>query len=105
MAQKFFKSSFEEELLAKKIAQESEKTERDRKKIAKLLSEEESLHTQENIEKAKKQNRERLYRQTDRLPVDSANGLFDCNQNPEEMSIKIKKMADTLREFLEKPQP
>lgn len=104
MTHKFFRNSLEDDLTLKGIAEESEKTERDRKKIAKLLMEADSLHTKENIDKAKKQNRERLYRQTDRLPVDTANSLFDANQNPEEMSIKVKKMADTIREYLEHPQ-
>ncbi len=101
MAQKFFKNTLERNSEKKVPVGESEKTERDRRKIAKLLSAADSMHTEENIEKAKKQNRERLYRQTDRLPVDTANGLFDANQNPEEMSIKVKKMAETIRDYLE----
>jgi len=101
MSPKSFKVSLTEEIGYKKIAEESDKTERDRKKIAKLLKEDQSLHTLENINEAKRQTRERLYRQTDRLPIESASGLFDANQNPEEMSIKVKKMAQVIREYLE----
>ncbi len=104
MSQKFFRSTLEEETALKKIAEESQKTERDRKKIAKMLQEAEELHTKENIEKAKKQNRERLYRQNDRLPVDNMNGLFDANQNPQEMSVRLKKMAEMIRDHLQSPE-
>ena len=104
MSQKFFRSSLDEEMEQKTIAEESQKTERDRKKIAKMLQEAEELHTRENLEKAKKQNRERLYRQADRLPVENMNGLFDANQNPQEMSIRVKKMAEMIKEHLETPQ-
>ena len=100
MVQKFFRSTLEDTFDRKKIAEESEKTERDRKKIAKLLSEEDSFLTKENLEKAKKQNRERLYRQKDRIPIESKEGLFDANQNSEEMSTKVKKLADSIREHL-----
>ncbi len=83
------------------LAQESDRTERNRKKIAKLLDDTDKMFTQENLEKAKMQNRERLYRQTDRLPVDPSEGLFDANQNPEKMSARVKKMADAIREYLD----
>jgi small-conductance mechanosensitive channel len=101
MAQKFSKESVAYQTQAKSIAEESAKTERDRKKIAKLLEDAEKLHTKENLEKAKQQNRERLYRQNDRLPLDQSEGLFDANQNPEQMSARVKKMADTIRDYLE----
>lgn len=101
MVQKFSKDSVAYQTHVKSIAEESAKTERDRKKIAKLLDDAERLHTKENLEKAKQQNRERLYRQTDRLPVDQSEGLFDANQNPEQMSSRVKKMAETIRDYLE----
>lgn len=100
MSQKFFRSHLEENQ-QKEIAEESMKTERDRKKIAKMLMETEELHTEENLEKAKMHNRERLYRQTDRVRIDSTTGLFDANQNPEEMSLKVKKMAETIKDYLD----
>jgi len=101
MAPKFFKSFAEDSLREKELAQESTKTERDRKKIAKMIQEIDELHTQENLEKAKEQNRERLYRQSDRVRIDSTTGLFDANQNPEEMSSRVKKMAETIKEYLD----
>jgi hypothetical protein len=86
--------------MIEKLAQESSKTERDRRKLEKQFKEIDSQVTPEALQDCTNRICERINRLAPfRVSVNNGFGLFDSNQNSQNISEKVSKIAQSIRGF------
>ena len=86
--------------MMEKLAQESSKTERDRRKLEKQFNEIDSQVTPEALQDCTNRICERINRLAPfRVSVNNGFGLFDSNQNSQNISQKVSEIAQRIRGF------
>lgn len=79
------------------LAEESQKTRRDRRKLIARFEEMDQLVTDNALENAAFRIRERISRLAAlRVPLGNSFEMFDSNRHPKELSDRVKKIADNI---------
>ena len=88
------------------LAEESTKTQRDRKKLEARLKEMDEKITQEALRHAAFRIKERINRLAAlRVPLGNSFELFDSNKHPKELSERVRKIAEGIHTMMKVHPP